>query len=139
LIKDSNSNSNSNSTSSTGNKSSLESSIERIGSDPNDCEVIKRGDEFVLSRLIGEKLTVSETRDPNIDDDDDSSEQAAAASEITTSDNESSASNNLVNSNITNAFGAMKDALSNLGRPSYVCYSLYISSLSSLNFSNYYL
>ena len=129
MIKDSSSNSNS--TSSTGNKSSLESSIERIGSDPNDCEVIKRGDEFVLSRLIGEKLTVSETRDPNIDDDDDSSEQAAAAaSEITTSDNcdESSASNNLVNSNITNAFGAMKDALSNLGRPSYVCYSLYFKS-----------
>ena len=119
MIKDSNSNSNS--TSSTGNKSSLESSIERIGSDPNDCEVIKRGDEFVLSRLIGEKLTVSETRDPNIDDDDDSSEQASA-SEITTSDNydDSSASNNLVNSNITNAFGAMKDAFSNLGRPSYV-------------------
>lgn len=128
LIKDSNSNSNS--TSSTGNKSSLESSIERIGSDPNDCEVIKRGDEFVLSRLIGEKLTVSETRDPNIDDDDDSSEQAAA-SEITTSDNydDSSASNNLVNSNITNAFGAMKDAFSNLGRPSYVWCILYVSSL----------
>lgn len=131
-LKDSNSNSNS--TSSTGNKSSLESSIERIGSDPNDCEVVKRGDEFVLSRLIGEKLTVSETRDPNIDDDDDSSEQAAA-SEITTSDNydDSSASNNLVNSNITNAFGAMKDAFSNLGRPSYVGSMPMASDSSSLS------
>lgn len=114
------------------NKSSLESSIERINAEP--CEIepgVKQQESF--TRLLGEKLSLSETEDPKIGDFDEDeqivetprganrlSDLAAAVVSLSPERVAPSASNTHVNSNISQAFGYMKDALSNLGRPSYV-------------------
>lgn len=133
------------------NKSSLESSIERINTEPVESSteiVVKQrpaapAADTYLSRLVGERLTLLETQDPQIDFDDDLIETPRGSlnnnnnnlddprvtPERLPRQNESSPPENHVNSNISQAIGLMKDALSNLGRPSYVSSQLVLSNL----------
>lgn len=132
----------------TSDRSNLDCSIERIVSEPTTSNVDTAA-EFVVTRMVGERLSSSETQDPKLDFDDEPIETprnnnrrladlaAAAASAATptsannntpitleqlsiadTSNTSQSPSSH--HGNISQAIGYMKDALSNLGRPSYV-------------------
>lgn len=131
----------------TSDRSNLDSSIERIVScEPTTSNVDAAAAEYVVTRMVGEKLSLSETQDPKLDFDDDPIETprnnnganrrladlAAAAATATPTLNSNNTSKTAEHTtiadtsssshhgNISQAIGYMKDALSNLGRPSYV-------------------
>jgi hypothetical protein len=150
---------NANSSASTVNKSSLESSIEPINS--SDGEMVNNNngngnkqqgeEELVLSKMVGDKLimTAEETQDPKFELDE-SSEEATTnvdkiiiesrpqqSSPVDIEREASSSHGSNVNNNISQAFGAMKNAFSNLGRPSYVIGRISVAYFCYVLFQNF--